>query len=175
MRRHDASGVADGHGHNGCASLVGHFEGTVFEGHKSAGAGACAFGEGAEVYSFIKPLHPILQRQKLTPPIRPIHQHVLRNLNRLPQNGNLLQFLLGDEFVIVPSDDVSDEGNVHPGIVVGDEHCLAPALVKLLHEIPILNNRKTSRKSHQQRAPAMTQEYGQPPLLVQLASRNLVE
>jgi len=114
IRRHDIVGIADGDGEDGLSGLVGHFEGAVFEGHEAVGAGARSFREGAEVYSVVKPPHTLLQGKQLTSPIRSIDQDVLCNLDRLTENWHLFQFFLGYEFVIVPSDGITEEGNVHP-------------------------------------------------------------
>lgn len=78
----------------------------------------------------IQPLDPLLQRQQLGLPIRPIDQYVFGHLDRLAQYRDLLQFLLRDEFVIVPSDGMPDEGYVHPRIVIRHEHRLPTAECK---------------------------------------------
>lgn len=80
-----------------------------------------------KINTHIEPCDALLQRQELRFPIGPIDEYVLGDLDRLPKDWHLLQFLLGYEFVIVPSDGMPDEWDVHPGIVIGNEHRLATA------------------------------------------------
>mmetsp|Transcript_44438 Transcript_44438/g.93282 ORF Transcript_44438/g.93282 Transcript_44438/m.93282 type:complete len:246 (-) Transcript_44438:505-1242(-) len=175
MRWHNVGRPTDGNGDDRFPCLVCHFEGSIFEGHKPPRSRSCSFWEGAEIDAIIKPLHSLLQSQKLRSSIRPIYQHILRNFNGLPENGHLFQFFLGNEFIVEPTNGVAQEGNVHPRIVVGYEHGCATTLMKLLNNLPILNLRKTPRKKHQQRSPNMTKEHGYTSLLINFLSGNFVE
>jgi hypothetical protein len=121
VRRHDAGGPRDGDGDDRRAGLVRHLEGAVLEGGEAARPGSGPLGVRAQVHSVLQVADPGLERFQLRSPIAAVHHDMPTHRNRLPENRDPVQFLLGDDLVIPPPNGDAQKWNVHPGIVIGNK------------------------------------------------------
>lgn len=72
--------------------------------------------------TYLQPVHSSLERLNLRPSVSPIHAHILGAHDGLAKDGDFLQLFFGHELVVAPPDRGPDEGDVHPAVVISNEH-----------------------------------------------------
>lgn len=125
--------------------------------------------------TYLQPVHSGLECLDLRSSVGSVHAHVLGAHNGLAKDGDLLQLLLGHKLVVAPPDRGPDEGDVHPTVVVANEHGGLVLLVEIQQDVAILHPGEIARQSQEAGAPNVAEENGQSTLGVELAAGNEVE
>ena len=106
----------------------------------------------------------MLQSFDLRSAIISVNLDMTTRINGSSQNGNSTQLFLCNDFIVPPSHTCSQERNIHPTTMVGDEHCVLHffsfvSLKVVDDDISIDNLRIASSKSHQSHTPDMANKY----------------
>ena len=125
--------------------------------------------------TYLQPVHSGLECLDLRSSVGSVHAHVLGAHNGLAKDGDLLQLLLGHKLVVAPPDRGPDEGDVHPTVVIANEHGGLVLLVEIQQDVAILHLGEIARQSQEAGAPNVAEENGQSTLGVELATGDEVE
>ena len=123
----------------------------------------------------LQPVHSSLERLDLRPTVGPVHTYVLGAHDGPAEDGDLLQLLLGHEFVVFPPDRGPDEGDVHPTVVIANKHGCLVLLVEIEQDFAVFYYGIVARQPEEAGAPNMAEEYRKSTPGVQLAARYEVE
>ena len=101
----------------------------------------------------LQPVHSSLERLDLRPTVGPVYTYVLGAHDGPAEDGDLLQLLLGHEFVVFPPDRGPDEGDVHPTVVISNKHGCLVLLVEIEQDLAVFYYRIVARQPEEAGAP----------------------